>query len=98
MQIEVFWDDRQHFLPGHIARRISYDGVTRNLVIRFPKPDMNVESIKEDLDHIHRLEVVNITFDNAGHAFVSLNSVYQALIARSCMSSRLKYKGTTRIE
>jgi len=96
-QVEVFWDERQQTLPGHIARCIKTNGATRNLVVRFPKPDMTVESIKEDLGHIHRLEVVSIAFGDAGHMFISLNSVSHALVARSCMSSRLKYRGT-RIE
>jgi hypothetical protein len=58
---------------------------------------MTVESIKEDLGHIHRLEVVSIAFGDASHAFISLNSVSHSLVARSCMSSRLKYR-STRIE
>jgi hypothetical protein len=92
-QIEVFWDDRQHYLQGHLARRIYSNGATRNLVIRFAKADMTEESIREDLDHIHQLEIVSIRFE-FGHAWVSLNSVQQAVAARSCMGSRFKYKGT----
>lgn len=92
-QIEVFWDDRQHFLQGHLARRIYNNGATRNLVIRFAKADITEESIREDLDHIHQLVIVSIHFQ-FGHAWVSLNSVQQAVTARSCMSSRFKYKGT----
>jgi hypothetical protein len=92
-QIEVFWDDRQHYLQGHLARQIYSNGATRNLVIRFAKPDMTEESIREDLDHIHQLEIVSIRFE-FGHAWVSLNSVQQAVTARSCMGSRFKYKGT----
>lgn len=95
-QIEVFWDDRQHFLQGHLARRIYNNGASRNLVIRFAKAEMTEESIREDLEHIYRLEVVSVRFE-FGHAWVSLNSVQQAVTARSCMSSRFKYKGT-RIE
>lgn len=95
-QIDVFRDDRQCRLSSNIARRIEENGATRNLVIRFPKHDMTSDSIKEDLNHIWRLQVVRIKFSD-GHAYVSLNSIQAACIARSCMISRLKYKGT-RIE
>jgi hypothetical protein len=88
----VFWDDRQHFLPGYLARRIYNNGATRNLVVRFVKADMTEDSIREDLEHIYRLEVVSCHFE-FGHAWVSLNSVQQAVTARSCMGSRFKYKG-----
>lgn len=30
-----------------------------------------------------------------GHAWVSLNSIQHAITARNCMSSRLRYKGST---
>ena len=79
----------------HTARLIQ-SGVTRNLVIRFPTPDLTADSIRQDLEHIHRLDVVSIDFVK-GHAYVSLNSVHLALKAKSCMISRLKYK-RTRIE
>jgi hypothetical protein len=91
-QMEVFYDDRQHFLPGYLARRIHNNGATRNLVIRYAKADMTEESIREDLEHIYRLEVVSCHFE-FGHAWLSLNSVQQAVTARSCMGSRFKYKG-----
>jgi hypothetical protein len=82
-------------MPGHIARRV-HNGATRNLVIRFVKPALTAESIREDLEHIHQLEVVDIAFEE-GHAFISLNGINRAVTARTCMSSRLKYKGS-RIE
>lgn len=91
-QIEVFYDDRQHFLPGYLAGRIYNTGATRNLVIRFVKADMTEESIRDDLEHIYRLEVVSCHFE-FGHAWLSLNSIQQAVTARSCMGSRFKYKG-----
>ena len=78
-------------MPAHIGNRISQFGATRNLVIRHIQPDMTSQSIRDDLDHIHNLEVVeiNIIYDEA---YVSLNSVQFAFTARSCMQSRLKYK------
>ena len=90
------WDERQQYMPGHLARRVACNGASRNLVVRFIKPDMTPEDLREDLAHIHRLEVVEVSFDS-GHAYISLNSIQQAITARSCMLSRFKYKGT-RIE
>lgn len=92
----MFWSDRQRYIPGHVRHKILRFGATRNLVIRFPKSDMNPESVRDDLEHIHLLEVVDISFVE-GHLHVSLNDINTAAIARSCMSSRLKYKGS-RIE
>jgi hypothetical protein len=91
-QVEVYWDERQHYMAGHTARRIR-DGATRNLVVRFAKPSMTPDSIREDLEHIHNLDVVDIKLEN-GHAYVSTNGISWAVTAKSCMASRLKYKGT----
>ena len=90
-QIEVYWDERQHYMHGHIARRIQ-SGATRNLVVRFIKPSVTAESIREDLQHIHQLEAVDVTLKD-GHAFISTNGVKWAVTAKTCMTSRLKYKG-----
>jgi hypothetical protein len=91
-QIEVFWDERQHYMQGHIARRIR-NGATRNLVVRFVKADMTAESIRDDLEHIHRLVVVDVKIEGC-HAFISTNGINWAVTAKTCMTSRLKYKGT----
>jgi len=53
--------------------------------------------IREHLEHIHRLEVVEIKM-SGGHIYISLNNVRNAAIARTCMSSRLKYKQGSRVE
>jgi hypothetical protein len=79
-------------MPGHIGHKIDRLGATRNLVIRWPRSDMTADSIQEDLDHIHRLDIVDITVDG-GQIYVSLNDINIAVTARTCMSSRLKYKG-----
>ena len=50
------------------------------------------ESIREDLDHIHNLVVISVKFKQ-GSAYISTNSVHNALFARSCMMSRRTYKG-----
>ena len=49
--------------------------------------------IREHLNHIHNLVVVDVYFKN-GDAHISLNSIHNALFARTCMMSRTVYKGT----
>jgi hypothetical protein len=96
-QVEVSWAKNQRFMPGHVGDKISRFGASRNLVIRFPKSDMTPESIRDDLEHIHNLEVVGVTTLAGGHLLVSTNDIRLAVTARTCMLSRLKYKGS-RIE
>lgn len=55
------------------------------------------ESIRDDLEHIHNLEVVGVSTVTGGHILVSTNDVSLAVTARTCMGSRSKYKGS-RIE
>lgn len=95
-RVHVSWDENQHFLPGGVARRIHCDGATRNLVIRFPKPEITEQVLRDDLEHINTLQIVSIKTIR-GHIYVSLSGVRQALAARSCMMHRLRYKGS-RIE
>ena len=59
-------------------------------------PNITAERIREDLDHIHNLIIIDIHF-HQGDAFISLNSVHNSLFARTCMMSRGAYK-TARIE
>jgi hypothetical protein len=95
-RLEVSWAHGQAYLPGYIARQMQNNGATRNIVVRFAPKGMTEKTIRDDLEHIHRLEVVNIvTIEN--HIFISLNGIQWAITARHCMQSRLKYKGT-RIE
>ena len=54
---------------------------------------VNEDQIRDHLDHIHNLVVVDITFKN-GDAHISTNSIHNALFARTCMMSRSTYKGT----
>ena len=44
------------------------------------------------MDHIHNLITIDVVF-RGGDAFVSMNSVHNALFARTCMMSRSTYKG-----
>ncbi|TLS22649.1 uncharacterized protein PpBr36_06001 [Pyricularia pennisetigena] len=89
-RIEVRWSDRQFTLSGHVASKIG-NGATRNLVLRRYDSDTTEASIREDLDHIHNLAVVKVTFIG-GSCFISLNSVHNCIVAKTCMMSRLKYK------
>lgn len=93
-RVEVSWDDRQHYMTGGLARRIRHEGATRNLVIRFPNPGVTAEIIRDDLEHIHLLEVVSLHLADS-HAWISLNSVQHAVTARNCMRSRFRYKGSS---
>lgn len=55
-------------------------------------PSITEDLIRKDLDHIHNLLVISVTFKN-GHVYIATNSVHNALFARSCMMSRRTYKG-----
>ncbi|KAK0637282.1 hypothetical protein B0T17DRAFT_485012, partial [Bombardia bombarda] len=91
-RVDIKWGDRQFVLPGHVSGKIA-SGACRNLVVyRYDKRHTE-ENIREDLDHIHNLVVVKVDFAG-GNCYISLNSVHNAINARTCMMSRLKYKGT----
>lgn len=90
-RVEIRWNDRQFILPGHVANKIAI-GATRNFVIYNRSPRHTEETIREDLDHIHNLVVVSIRFGGQ-NAYISLNSVHNAMFARTCMMSRSTYKG-----
>lgn len=50
------------------------------------------EQIRDHLDHIHNLVVLDVYFQNRD-AYILTNSIQNALIARTCMMSRSVYKG-----
>lgn len=91
MQLEFAWNDRQFILPGHVANKIGI-GATRNLIIRGVHPNITEDRLRGDLDHIHNLVVISISFEK-GDAHLSLNSIHNSLFARTCMMSRAMYKG-----
>ncbi|KAK5075331.1 hypothetical protein LTS08_001603 [Lithohypha guttulata] len=95
-RITIAWSEKQYYMTGGIARRIFCNGATRNLVIRFPKPEVTEKIVRDDLEHIHLLEVVSVTSKD-GHFWISLNGVTHAVTARGCMMSRSRYK-SSRIE
>ncbi|RDL32097.1 Uncharacterized protein BP5553_09499 [Venustampulla echinocandica] len=91
-RVEIRWNDRQFILPGHVANKIAI-GATRNLVIQNRSPRHTEETIRDDLEHIHNLVVIKVTF-NGHNAHISTNSVHNAMFARTCMMSRTTYKGS----
>ncbi|KAJ2892409.1 RNA recognition motif containing protein [Zalerion maritima] len=91
-RVELRWAERHFVLPGHVANKIGI-GATRNLMIRRCDPKLTPEIIRDDLEHIHNLIVIKVEFAG-GNCFISTNSVHNAMFARTCMMSRLKYKGS----
>lgn len=85
------WADRQFQLPGHIANKIS-TGATRNVLIRAGASKLTEEQIRDDMEHIHNLIIIDVKIRN-GDMYISMNSVHNALFARTCMMSRQLYKG-----
>jgi len=91
-RVGIRWNDRQFILPGHVASKIGI-GATRNLVVQNIGPRYTEEAIRKDLEHIHNLIVIKVTF-RGQHAYISTNSVHNAMFARTCMMSRTTYKGS----
>ncbi|KAJ0168016.1 Negative regulator of differentiation 1 [Colletotrichum tanaceti] len=91
-RVDIRWCDRQFTLPGHVASKVGL-GATRNLVVRRCDPKLTEEGIRDDLEHIHNLTVIRVVFNN-GNCHINTNSVHNAMFARTCMMSRLKYKGS----
>lgn len=91
-RIEVKWADRQYRLNGHIYNKIL-GGATRNIIVHNAiNNGLTEASIRADMEHIHNLDIIDVQFRN-GDAYVSTNSVHNALFARTCMMSRTAYKG-----
>lgn len=91
-QLEFRWADRQFNVSHHVAGRIA-GGVSRNLIVRGVAGRVTEAQIRDHLDHIHNLVVIDVYFQN-NDAHVSTNSIHNALFARTCMMSRTIYKGT----
>jgi len=91
-KIEIKWADRQFQVNSHINNKIA-SGATRNILVHNASRNGLTEAqIRDDMDHIHNLAIVEVTFRN-GDAYVSTNSIHNALFARTCMMSRTTYKG-----
>ncbi|KAF2177313.1 hypothetical protein K469DRAFT_732964 [Zopfia rhizophila CBS 207.26] len=89
--LEFRWNDRQFHVPPHVSNKIA-GGATRNIIVRGAAGKLNTDQIRDHLDHIHNLVVVDIKFKN-GDAYISTNSIHNALFARTYMMSRTAYKG-----
>ncbi|KAF2268030.1 hypothetical protein CC78DRAFT_34174 [Lojkania enalia] len=90
-RLDIRWNDRQFHVPGHVSNKIA-NGATRNIVVRGAAGKLTEDQIRDHLDHIHNLVVVDIRFKD-GDAYISTNSIHNALFARTCMMSRTAYKG-----
>lgn len=90
LQVEALWSERQFYLPPYVRAKIN-NGATRNLVISNVNPNITEALVRRDLEHIHNLIVIGVEYKN-GNAYISTNSVHNALFARSCMMSRFAYK------
>jgi hypothetical protein len=90
-QVEVSWSDRQFSLRPYIKQNIDH-GASRNLVIRRVHPNVTAALIRDHLEHIHNLIVIDVKFSQ-GNVFIGTNSVHNAMFARSCMMSRNTYRG-----
>ncbi|KAI9749041.1 MAG: hypothetical protein M4579_007025 [Chaenotheca gracillima] len=90
-RVDVRWNERQFILPNHVARKLAA-GASRNLVLHNVPITITEQQLREDLEHIHNLVVVDVFFKHLD-LHVSLNSVHNALYARTCMMSRAAYKG-----
>ncbi|KAI7279141.1 hypothetical protein KC345_g5540 [Hortaea werneckii] len=105
-RIEIKWADRQYRLNNHIHHKILH-GATRNLIIRNARSHgLTASQIRADLDHIHNLVIIDISFrspssaatggssaSEGDDAYVETNAVHNAVFARTCMMSRTGYKG-----
>ncbi|KAF2765246.1 hypothetical protein EJ03DRAFT_280487 [Teratosphaeria nubilosa] len=91
-RIEVKWADHQYRLNNHIHNKVI-NGATRNILVHDAVSRGLTESqIREDMEHIHNLVIIDVGFRN-GDAYIATNAVHNALFARTCMMSRTKYKG-----
>jgi hypothetical protein len=79
-------------MPQHVSSKIA-GGATRNIVVRGLAGKVTEEQIRDHLDHIHNLVVVDVYF-RGRDVHISINSIHNALFARTCMMSRTVYKGT----
>jgi hypothetical protein len=94
-KIHAKWSEYQYVVRGQVAYHVAR-GATRNFVIRKRDPNTTAQSLREDLDHIHNLYVIDIEI-NKSNCFVSTSSVNSAIFARNCLLSRSEYKNS-RIE
>ncbi|KAG5922950.1 hypothetical protein E4U42_005119 [Claviceps africana] len=91
-KLNARWDGFQYVLKRHTLQHIK-QGACRNLVVRRCDPTLKEQDIINDLEHIHRLEIISVKFIRRD-CYISTNSVASAVFARACMGSRL-YKNSS---
>ncbi|KAH7243260.1 uncharacterized protein BKA55DRAFT_87770 [Fusarium redolens] len=94
-KIHTRWSDHQFTMSGQVAHHVRKGG-SRNFVIRKRDPNLTIQGIRDDLEHIHNLHVISIAFEK-DDCFISTNAIHGAIYARTCLQSRLEYR-TSRIE
>ncbi|KAF5668460.1 negative regulator of differentiation 1 [Fusarium heterosporum] len=89
-KIHTKWSDHQYVVKGQVVYHVT-KGASRNFVIRKRDLNLTAQDIRDDLEHIHNLHVVNIELDK-DNCFVSTNAIHAAIFARTCLQSRVEYK------
>jgi len=92
-RITVEWDEKQSFIPPYLARQIEANRASRNLLVRFVTPEMKPDVIRTALEYIHHLRIVDIK-PEGHHIVVRTNGISNAITAKTCMMSRLRYMNT----
>lgn len=91
-QIEVSWAEHQFRIQNHINDKISR-GVTRNILVHnAASKGLTEKRIREDMEHISNLVIIDVKL-HGGNAYIYTNSIGYATFARTCMMSRMEYKG-----
>ncbi|KAK8170721.1 hypothetical protein BC567DRAFT_164548, partial [Phyllosticta citribraziliensis] len=89
-RVSVDWAETQFHIYGALAKKIKF-GATRVLCLRNAVGFINEQRIRDDMEHIHNLFIVNIK--SCGHdIFVECSSILAAEFARTCMMSRIPYR------
>lgn len=71
-RVEVKWAEHQYQLNDYINNKLA-NGATRNILIRSAvEKGLTEAQIREDMEHIHNLVIIDVTFRH-GHAYVSQN-------------------------
>ena len=92
VQVSVAYADKSFYAAKHVAQSIK-GGATRNLLIKGMDANFNEQRVREDLEHIHNLVVVEVySPENGDGMVISLNAIHLALYARTCMRSRALYR------
>lgn len=89
-QVQIDWAQDQFQIYGALAKKIKF-GATRVLVLRNAVGLIGEARIRDDMEHIHNLVIINVK--PYGHDIVvECSSIYSAEFARTCMMSRNPYR------